>query len=110
MFLLFLHFRSNKHNDVAQYTNEIDGKNILNFLYIDNISLIDQFCKEILPRIHYNVKCFHLEPAFMERILHTTVYPNLIQLKIFNFEQKITLKYFTGSYLTCSTPFKKRMF
>ncbi|CAF3686864.1 unnamed protein product [Rotaria sp. Silwood1] len=69
--------------------------NILNFVDIDNISLIDRFCIDILPRIHHNVKYIILEPVLMEHILLATVYPNLTELKIFNFEQQIALKYFT---------------
>ena len=75
--------------------------NILNFVDIDNISLIDRFCIDILPRIHHNVKYIILELVFMERILLATVYPNLTELKLFNFEQQIALKYFTGKYLIC---------
>jgi hypothetical protein len=72
--------------------------NILNFVYIDNISLIDRFSTNILPRIGHNVKYFILEPVLMERILLATDYPNLTELKLFNFEQNIALKYFTGKY------------
>jgi len=81
--------------------------NILNFVDIDNISLIDRFCIDILPRIHHNVKYIILEPVFMERILLATVYPNLTELKLFNFEQQIALKYFTGKHLTCTSSVKK---
>ncbi|CAF0910564.1 unnamed protein product [Rotaria sordida] len=70
--------------------------NILNFVYIDNISVIDRFCIDILPKIHHNVKYFILEPIFMERILLATVYPNLTELKLFNFEQQIALNFFTN--------------
>jgi len=72
--------------------------NILNFVSIDNISLLDRFSTDILTRIHHNVKYFILEPVFMERILPATVYPNLTELKLFNFDQQIALKYFTGKY------------
>ena len=77
--------------------------NILNFVHIDNMSLIDRFCVYILPRIHHNIKYFILEPVFMERILLAAVYPNLTELKLFNFEQQIASKYFTGKYLTCTS-------
>ncbi|CAF4112063.1 unnamed protein product, partial [Rotaria magnacalcarata] len=69
--------------------------NILNFVHIDEISLIDRFCLYILPRIHRSIKYFILEPIFMERILLAAVYPNLTELKLFNFEQQIASKYFT---------------
>ncbi|CAF2163161.1 unnamed protein product [Rotaria magnacalcarata] len=69
--------------------------NILNFVHIDEISLIDRFCIYILPKIHRNIKYFILEPVFMERILLAAVYPNLTELKLLNFEQQIASKYFT---------------
>jgi hypothetical protein len=72
--------------------------NTLNFVFIDNNSLLDRFSTDILPRIHHNVRYFILEPVFMERILLATVYPNLTELKLFNFDQQIVLKYFTGKY------------
>jgi hypothetical protein len=73
--------------------------NILKFVSIDNTSLIDRFCIDILPRIHYNVKCFIFDPVFMERILLATNYPNLTELEIYNFQQEIALNYFTSKHL-----------
>jgi hypothetical protein len=75
--------------------------NTLDFLSIDNTSSTDQrkldrFCIDILPRIHDNVKCFNLEPVSMERILLAADYPNLTELKLFNFKQEIALSYFTS--------------
>ena len=70
----------------------------LNFVCINNISLINRFSTDILPRISDNVKYFILEPALMECILLATVYPNLTELKLFNFDRQIALKYFTGKY------------
>jgi hypothetical protein len=71
---------------------------ILKFVSIDNISIIDRFCSDILPRIHHNVKCFIFDPVFMERILLATDYPNLTELKIFHFQQEIALNYFTSKH------------
>ncbi|CAF2503244.1 unnamed protein product [Rotaria sp. Silwood2] len=59
--------------------------NILKFISIDDICLIDRFCTDILPIIHHNVKCFIFDPVIMERILLATKYPNLSELKIFHF-------------------------
>ena len=70
--------------------------NTLNFVYIDNTSLIDRFSTDILPKIRHNIQYFILQPIFMERILLATVYPNLNALKLFNFDQQIALKYCTG--------------
>ncbi len=60
-------------------------------------SILGRFCNSILPRIQYNVKCLIVEPASMERILLATPYPNLTELKIFNFQQDTSLHYFTGN-------------
>ncbi|CAF4223013.1 unnamed protein product, partial [Rotaria sordida] len=58
-------------------------------------SMLGRFCNYILPRIHYNVKRLIVEPASMERILLATSYPNLTELKIFNFQRDSSLHYFT---------------
>ncbi|CAM4843830.1 unnamed protein product [Rotaria magnacalcarata] len=76
---------------------------VLNFVDIDNMSLIDRFCIDILPRIHDNIKSIILEPVLMEPILLATVYPNLTELKLFNFKQQIVSKYFTGKHLICTS-------
>ncbi|CAF4891195.1 unnamed protein product [Rotaria sp. Silwood1] len=73
----------------------------LNFVSIDNGSAIDQekldrFCKDILPKIHENVKCFILEPISMDCILHAADYQNLTELKLFNFTKEVALNYFTN--------------
>ncbi|CAF3929800.1 unnamed protein product [Rotaria sordida] len=76
--------------------------NILNFVSIlstnDNSSISNQklnrFCFEILPQIHHNVKCLILELVSIERILLAGEYPNLTQLKIFNFNKEIMSRYF----------------
>jgi hypothetical protein len=73
--------------------------NTLEFVTIDDNSIIDRFCSDILPRIHQNVKCFILYPVFMERILLATDYPNLTALRISNFQREIALKYFTSKHL-----------
>ncbi|CAF3904398.1 unnamed protein product, partial [Rotaria sp. Silwood2] len=74
--------------------------NTLNFVSTDNVFSIDQhkldrFCKDILPKIHQNVECFILEALSMERILLAADYPNLTELKRFNFTQEVCLNYFT---------------
>ena len=77
--------------------------NILNFVSIDSISSIDhykldRFSSDILPRINHNVKSFTVEPISMERILLAANYPNLTELTLFNFEQKIVSYYLTSKY------------
>jgi len=66
----------------------------LNILAQENIFSNTQFCIDILLKIRHNVKCFILESVSMECILLAIDYPNLTELKIFNFEQKIALSYF----------------
>jgi hypothetical protein len=58
--------------------------------------ILDRFCISILPRINYNVKSLILNSLSMERILLAADYPNLSELKIFNFNGEIASSYFTG--------------
>ncbi|CAF4381930.1 unnamed protein product, partial [Rotaria sp. Silwood2] len=39
--------------------------------------MLDRFCLQILPEIHYKIKWLDLESSSMERILLATNYPNL---------------------------------
>ncbi|CAF1244678.1 unnamed protein product [Rotaria sordida] len=57
-------------------------------------SIFNQLCINILPRIDYNVKSLILESVSMERILLAADYPNLTELKIFNFNEPIFAYYF----------------
>ncbi|CAF3387836.1 unnamed protein product [Rotaria sp. Silwood2] len=59
-------------------------------------SILDRFCINILPKINLNVKSLILESGSMERILLAADYPNLVELKLFNFNDKIVLHYFRG--------------
>ncbi|CAF0787306.1 unnamed protein product [Adineta steineri] len=83
-------------NILAQEITSID---ILKFVSIDNISIIDRFCNDILPRIHHNVKGFIFDPIFMERILLATDYPNLTKLTIHHFQKEIVSNYFTSNIM-----------
>lgn len=69
---------------------------ILDFEHIDNTPLINRFTTDILPRIGHNVKCFMLQTIHMERILLASVYPNLTEIKLCNFDRRIAWEYFTG--------------
>ncbi|CAF4832837.1 unnamed protein product [Rotaria socialis] len=62
------------------------------FPIADNI--IDRFCKNILPKINLNIKSLILESGTMERILLAVDYPNLTEIKLFNFTDKIFSHYF----------------
>jgi len=58
-------------------------------------SILHRFSYNILPRVHHKVKCLVLESSYMERILLAGDYPNLCELKLFNFNQDILSSYFT---------------
>jgi hypothetical protein len=73
--------------------------NILEFVSSYDYPMIDRFCIDILPRIHHNVKCFIFNAYCMKRILRVTDYPNLTELKIFYFDQRIALNHFTSKHL-----------
>ena len=92
----FLDINNGRLNTLAQ---ENTFTNILEFVSIDDIFIINRFCTEILPRIHHSVKCLILHPVLMKRILLVTDYPNLTQLKIVDFQQEIASKYFTSKHL-----------
>ena len=55
-----------------------------------------RFCDLILPRIHINVRTLMVEAGSMEPILRAAIFPNLTQLKIYNFNQAIVSHYFKG--------------
>ncbi|CAF2953724.1 unnamed protein product [Rotaria sp. Silwood2] len=79
------------------FTNTLNF--VLTTLTDDILSLanpiINQFCMNILPKIHYNVKSLTVDSIYMERILLTGNYPNLTELKLFNFNDKFVSHYFT---------------
>ncbi|CAF4199084.1 unnamed protein product [Rotaria sordida] len=83
------------------FTNTLNF--VLTTLTDDILSLadpiIDQFCMNILPKIHYNVKSLTIDSIYMERILLTGNYPNLTELKLFNFNDKFVSHYFTGTII-----------
>ncbi|CAF4567664.1 unnamed protein product [Rotaria sp. Silwood2] len=85
--------------------------NILNFVSISQSSdqitslpskILDRFCISILPRIHKNVKSLILESVSMKYILRAGNYPNLTQLKLFNFTKAIFSRYFIGKIFMCT--------
>jgi hypothetical protein len=81
-------------NTLNLFKNSADDKSSL----IDPI--LDRFCIDILPRIHYNVKHLILESMSMERILLTGTFPNLTRLNVCNFGRRIASNYFTSKYST----------
>ena len=59
-------------------------------------TIVARFCINILPRIDHNIKSLILDSVSMEHILLAADYPNLTKLKLFNFNDKIVSRYFTG--------------
>ena len=59
-------------------------------------AILHRFCLNTLPRIQQRVESLVLESSSVERILLAADYPNLTQLKLFNFNQEIFSRYFTG--------------
>jgi hypothetical protein len=47
-------------------------------------AIVDRFYTCILPRIHNNVESFTIQASFLQRILHTSNYPNLHKLTFVN--------------------------
>ncbi len=88
-----LNINNRRLNNLVQ---ENTFTNILNFVSINDISLINRFCTDILPRISHHVKCFIIKPIFMEEILLSTKYSNLTELKIFDFQQEVISNHFKG--------------
>ncbi|CAF4402623.1 unnamed protein product [Rotaria sp. Silwood2] len=67
-----------------------------NFEEEDNCSLSDQildrFCLDILPQIHYIVEQLILESFSMERILYAGDYPRLCKLTLINLTQEVAMR------------------
>ncbi len=85
--------------------------NILNFVSISQStseissisdSILGRFCNSILPKIHKNVKSLILESGSMECILRAGNYPNLTELKLYNFNEAIFSRYFMGKIFMCT--------
>ncbi|CAF2592438.1 unnamed protein product [Rotaria sp. Silwood2] len=59
--------------------------------FIDPLSdtIVDRFCRQILPQIHHNVKWLDVEPLSMGPIFLAGKYPNLYGLGIYNIREGI---------------------
>jgi hypothetical protein len=58
--------------------------------------MLDRFCADILPKIDYNVRSLTLDSESMERILLAADFPNLSELRLYNFNNNIIPRCFTG--------------
>ncbi|CAF4308093.1 unnamed protein product, partial [Rotaria sordida] len=90
-----LDINNQRLNIIAQEQN---FTNILNFVPIsqstDEISsisdaILNRFCIDILPRIHKNVKSLSIESIYLGYIFGAGHYPNLTELKLFNFNKNL---------------------
>lgn len=93
-------FMNINNRRLATLVRQKTFSNTLDFSCVDDNSLLHLFANDILPEICHNVDCFILEPIFMERFLLAAVYPNLTELKLFNFKQQVAYKYFTSILFT----------
>jgi len=60
--------------------------------------IVNRLCKNVLPKIDQTIKYLILDSLSMKIILQAANYPNLTQLKLFNFNDKIVEEYFKGKY------------
>jgi hypothetical protein len=65
-------------------------------IYSIDHEVLDRICKNILPRIHHQVKELTVEQHSMERVLDTIIYPQLYSLSLVDFQEEVLLKYLTG--------------
>jgi hypothetical protein len=70
--------------------------------------MLDRFCSQILPEIHYKINSLHLEALSMERILLAPDYPNIRHLGLYNVDEKTTQRVFTGKIIDfdCFQPYQ----
>ena len=121
--ILFLIFKKLDNVDVLYSLLDINNQRldilahqqifstILNFVSTSDInddissipnSMLDRFCVSILPRVHENVKSLIIEPMSMERILCAGAYPNLTELKVFNFNKEFVSRHLISKILMCN--------
>jgi hypothetical protein len=121
--ILFLILKKLDNIDVLYSLFDIDNQrlgtiaqeemfsNSLNFVSISQStvdisgSIQNRFCRDILPRVHQNVKSLTVESISMECILRAGIYPNLTELKIYNFNKEMVSHYFNGKIFICNMEF-----
>ena len=65
-------------------------------------TILNRFCRHILPKIHEHVECFTMEPCIFQRIFHTCNYTNLYKLTLVNFELNMASHIFRGMFSNSS--------
>lgn len=91
--------RLNQIIENSTFTSELTLSKSSTFVSIEHLfdQIIDRFCLEILPKIHYKIKRLNLESSSMKRILSIS-FPNLNELGIYIVENKAILSLFTGKF------------
>ncbi|CAF3595374.1 unnamed protein product [Rotaria sp. Silwood1] len=59
-------------------------------------TVVDRFCSQILPQIHYKINTLNLESLSLERILLAADYPNLHSLELYNVDEKTAERVFSS--------------
>ncbi|CAF3736225.1 unnamed protein product [Rotaria socialis] len=62
--------------------------------------IFDRVCLQILPEISMKIKWLDLESSSMKQILHSTDYPNLNGLGLYNVERETSRSLFTGKKIS----------
>jgi len=58
--------------------------------------ILNRYYSNIFPKISYNIKYLILDSSSIEQILFAGNYPNLNNIKLYNFNKKILSTYFQG--------------
>ncbi|CAF1127089.1 unnamed protein product [Adineta steineri] len=72
-------------------------KSFYDCIYSIEDKVLDRICKNILPRIHYQINELVIEQNSSERVLHTINYPQLYSLSLMDFTEEVLLKYLTDN-------------
>ncbi|CAF4364651.1 unnamed protein product, partial [Adineta steineri] len=70
-------------------------KSFYDCIYSIEDKVLDRICKNILPRIHYQINELIIEQNSLERVLHTIDYPQLYSLLLMDSTEEVLLKYIT---------------
>ncbi|CAF1042146.1 unnamed protein product [Adineta steineri] len=70
-------------------------KSFYNWIYSIEDKVLDRICKNILPRVHYQINELIIEQNSLERVLHTIDYPQLYSLLLMDLTEEVLLKYLT---------------
>ncbi|CAF1015324.1 unnamed protein product [Adineta steineri] len=81
--------------DVTQRFDQLIFDPFYDCIYSIEDKVLDRICKNILPRIHYQINELVIEQNSSERVLHTINYPQLYSLSLMDFTEEVLLKYLT---------------